>query len=66
MMKVTASIEIDATRRVELPPADPVVKRGRLFEWHAKRVLDAERRDHEHTMRELRYLKARLEGEAVQ
>lgn len=36
---------------------------GGLMEWHAKKHLDVEERDREHTRRELNYLKEVVEGD---
>lgn len=38
---------------------------GRLFEWYAKRVLRVERRDREHAMKELTFIKQRIEARAA-
>lgn len=40
----------------------PDTRFGRLFEWYAKTILRVERRDREHAMKELTYIKQQVEA----
>jgi hypothetical protein len=42
----------------------PDTRFGRLFEWYAKKILRVERRDREHAMKELTYIKQQVETNA--